>query len=294
MLITGESGTGKELIARAIHGSSPRGERPLIRVNCAAIPRELFDAEFFGHAKGAFTGAVRERAGRFELAHGGTLFLDEVGEIPLDLQSKLLRILQEGQFERIGEEKTRTVDVRIVAATNRVLQDEVTAGRFRADLYFRLNVFPIHSVALRDRVEDVPLLVRHFLESPARKGRSGDLRLRPEDMERLQSYPWPGNIRELQNVLERAVILARDGVLTIDLPTSPAGANVAPEEESRMRVRSDSQRRQAERQDIETALRATSGKVSGSGGAAELLGLKPTTLASRIKALGIKPWTFRD
>jgi len=294
VLVTGESGTGKELIARAIHESSVRGERPLIRVNCAAIPRELFEAEFFGHAKGAFTGALRDRAGRFELANGGTLFLDEVGEIPLDLQSKLLRVVQEGQFERIGEDRTRTVDVRIVAATNRDLEGEVAAGRFRSDLYFRLNVFPIHSIALRDRAEDIPLLVRHFLKSPDRKGRSGDLRLRPEDMERLQAYSWPGNIRELQNVLERAVILSRDGVLTIDLPTSLAPVRREPVDVSRPPINHDSQRRRAERDEIEAALRATSGKVSGSGGAAELLGLKPTTLASRIKSFGIKPWTFRD
>ncbi|MCG6114829.1 MAG: sigma 54-interacting transcriptional regulator [Mesorhizobium sp.] len=294
VLVTGESGTGKELIARAIHESSVRGERPLIRVNCAAIPRELFEAEFFGHARGAFTGALRDRAGRFELANGGTLFLDEVGEIPLDQQSKLLRVLQEGQFERIGEDRTRTVDVRIVAATNRDLEGEVAAGKFRSDLYFRLNVFPIHSIALRERVEDIPLLVRHFLESPGRKGRNGDLRLRPEDMERLQAYSWPGNIRELQNVLERAVILARDGILAIDLPSSPGPVQRTPVASSSAPIRSDEQRRRAELDDIEAALRATSGKVSGSGGAAELLGLKPTTLASRIKSFGIKPWTFRQ
>ncbi|MFD2236597.1 sigma 54-interacting transcriptional regulator [Aureimonas populi] len=296
VLVTGESGTGKELVARAIHEASGRGDRPLIRVNCAAVPRELFESEFFGHARGAFTGALRDRIGRFELADGGTLFLDEVGEIPLELQSKLLRILQEGQFERVGEERTRHADVRIVAATNQDLERDVASGRFRSDLYFRLNVFPIHSAPLRERREDIPLLVRHFLDRPGRKGASAALQVRSGDMERLMAYHWPGNVRELQNVLERAVILAREGVLTIDMPDqTPPGAppvpSAAPPRPARLRTESD--RRAAERRDIESALCASAGKVSGPGGAAELLGLPPTTLASRIRTFGIKPWTFR-
>ncbi|NDV87630.1 PAS domain S-box protein [Aurantimonas aggregata] len=295
VLVTGQSGTGKELIARAIHEASGRGERPLIRTNCAAVPRELFESEFFGHARGAFTGALRDRVGRFELADGGTLFLDEVGEIPLELQSKLLRILQEGQFERIGEERTRHVDVRIVAATNRDLEKDVAAGRFRADLFFRLNVFPIHAAPLRDRVEDIPLLVAHFLDNPARKGGRQQLAIRAGDMARLQAYDWPGNVRELQNVLERAVILSRDGMLTIDLPNArPATReDVRDGDGTNHDIRGEAARRAQERADIEAALRRAGGKVSGPGGAAELLDLKPTTLASRIKALGLKPWTYR-
>ncbi|WP_313518044.1 sigma 54-interacting transcriptional regulator, partial [Pseudomonas sp.] len=200
VLIHGESGTGKELIARAIHQASRRAQNPLIRVNCAAIPAELFESEFFGHVRGAFTGALRDRVGRFELADGGTLFLDEIGEIPLELQSKLLRVLQEGQFERVGEERTRRVDVRIVAATNRDLRAEAEAKRFREDLYFRLNVFPIHSPALRERPMDIPQLAAHFLKQVGQRLNMPGRRLRKSDIERLQAYAWPGNIRELQNV----------------------------------------------------------------------------------------------
>lgn len=218
VLITGESGTGKELIARAIHEASARRERPLIRVNCAAIPRELFESEFFGHVRGAFTGALRDRIGRFELADGGSLFLDEVGEIPLELQSKLLRVLQEGQFERVGEERTRAVDVRVIAATNRDLEAEVRRGRFREDLYFRLNVFPIRSAPLRERREDIPLLAMHFLRGPGRKPRADGLVLTEGDVQKLVRYDWPGNVRELENVMERAVILARNDRVRIDLP----------------------------------------------------------------------------
>ena len=216
-MITGESGTGKELIARAIHEASSRRDRPLIRVNCAAIPRELFESEFFGHVRGAFTGAMRDRIGRFELADGGTLFLDEVGEIPLELQGKLLRVLQEGKFERVGEERTRAVDVRLIAATNRDLKQEVQRGRFREDLYFRLNVFPVESVPLRERREDIPLLAQHFLTRES-KALKSELRLSEGDARRLSRYDWPGNVRELQNVIERAAILAQNGRLRIDLP----------------------------------------------------------------------------
>ncbi len=290
VMITGESGTGKELIARAIHEASGRRDRPLIRVNCAAIPRELFESEFFGHVRGAFTGAVRDRIGRFELADGGTLFLDEIGEIPLELQGKLLRVLQEGNFERVGEERTRTVDVRLIAATNRDLKQEVQRGRFREDLYFRLNVFPVESVPLRERREDIPLLTQHFLMSESKELKS-DLRLSEGDARRLARYDWPGNVRELQNVIERAAILAQNGRLRIDLPdNSGAQPSTGPgrlKAEARPVVMTASEMRDHERANILAALQACAGKVFGPRGAAEMLDIKPTTLASRIKALGI-------
>jgi len=288
VLIHGESGTGKELIARAIHEASRRSGQPLIRVNCAAIPAELFESEFFGHIRGAFTGAVRDRVGRFELADGGTLFLDEIGEIPLDLQSKLLRVLQEGQFERVGEERTRKVDVRIVAATNRNLRDEVVARHFREDLYFRLNVFPILSPALRERPMDIPPLAMHFLKQIGKRLNLAGKRLRTRDIERMQAYSWPGNIRELQNVIERALITAQGSDLSIDLPDEPvqAPASGGPGVAQPV-ILSDEQIRQLERDNTLAALAACQGKLFGKDGAAQLLGIKPTTLASRLKRLGI-------
>jgi PAS domain S-box-containing protein len=291
VMITGESGTGKELIARAIHEASQRSDRPLIRVNCAAIPRELFESEFFGHVRGAFTGALRDRVGRFELADGGTLFLDEVGEIPLELQGKLLRVLQEGHFERVGEERTRGVDVRVIAATNRELKQEVKQGRFREDLYFRLNVFPVETVPLRDRREDIPLLAQHFLASESKSFKS-DLRLSEGDVRRLMQYDWPGNVRELQNVIERAAILAQNGRLRIDLPHQQGGPELPatsrrPKNGAPQPVMTDDEMREHERSNILAALKASGGKVFGKDGAAELLAIKPTTLASRIKSLGI-------
>lgn len=292
VMITGESGTGKELIARAIHEDSTRSDRPLIRVNCAAIPRELFESEFFGHVRGAFTGATRDRIGRFELADGGTLFLDEVGEIPLELQGKLLRVLQEGNFERVGQERTRAVDVRVIAATNRDLKQEVQRGRFREDLYFRLNVFPIETVPLRERREDIALLAQHFLTRES-KALKSNLRLSEGDARRLTRYDWPGNVRELQNVIERAAILSQNGRLRIDLPDSsgtqaPAGA-ARQKADARPAVMTSSEMRDHERANILAALEGCAGKVFGPGGAAEMLDIKPTTLASRIKALGIAP-----
>ncbi len=290
VLITGESGTGKELIARAIHEASSRQNRPLIRVNCAAIARELFESEFFGHVKGAFTGALRDRIGRFELADGGTLFLDEVGEIPLELQGKLLRVLQEGHFERVGDERTRTVDVRVIAATNRDLKGDAQQGRFRKDLYFRLNVFPIESVPLRARREDIPLLAQHFIISGA-KGRKPGLRLSEGDARRLSQYNWPGNVRELQNVVERAIILSQSGRLKIDLPEKmnldlpSANPRKLPAHPT---ILTKSEFREQERANIQAALAASGGRISGDAGAATLLGVKPTTLASRIKALQIR------
>lgn len=296
ILITGESGTGKELVASAIHRASNRQDRPLIRVNCAAIPRELFESEFFGHIKGAFTGAHRDRIGRFELADGGTLFLDEVGEIPLDLQSKLLRVLQERKFERIGDEKTREVDVRVIAATNRDLRAEVTAHRFREDLYFRLNVFPIHCAPLRERRSDIPLLAQHFLRLSCHRMNIPEPTMTRANSDALSAYSWPGNARELQNVMERAAILARNGRMQFNLPrssapsaqtaerkTSPAAANIGADD-----VLTAQQFRQLEIRNIEAALRVAGGRVSGKNGAAELLGIKPTTLYSKIRKLRLE------
>jgi transcriptional regulator with GAF, ATPase, and Fis domain len=295
VLIQGESGTGKELVAREIHRRSERAKRPLIQVNCAAIPHELYESEFFGHARGAFTGATGERAGRFAAADGGTLFLDEVGEIPLDLQGKLLRVLQEGTYERVGEERTRTADVRIVAATNRDLRAEVDAGRFREDLYYRLDVFPIAVPALRERVEDVEPLARHFLARYAERGthtREGPApRLSEANRKALTQYPWPGNVRELQNVIERALIVWRGGPLRLELGggaaalAQPRRASVSAQDEA---ILSEAQLRERERANLEAALRQTRWKISGPGGAAELLGIRPTTLASRIRKLGVE------
>jgi PAS domain S-box-containing protein len=283
VLISGESGTGKELIARAIHDASKRSRRPLIRVNCATIPREAFESEFFGHAKGAFDGALRDGVGRFELADGGTLFLDEVADMPIELQGKLLRVLEENNFERVGEAQTRTVDVRVIAATNRDLKQEVRRGRFREDLYFRLDVFPIESAPLRERRDDIPLLAAHFVQNEGRKLRR-ELKLTEGDVRRLMQYDWPGNVRELENVIERAAILARHARLRIDLPPVKAAvAALTPAD----RLLTDDERRERDRANILAALESCGGKVFGRGGAAELLDVKPTTLASRIKALGI-------
>ena len=294
VLITGESGTGKELVAREIHRRSSRSDRPLIKVNCAAIPRELYDSEFFGHTKGSFTGAVRDRVGRFELADAGTLFLDEIGEIPLDLQSKLLRVLQEGELERIGEEQTRRVNVRIIAATNRDLKNESDGGRFRSDLYYRLSVFPIELPPLSQRKEDIPLLAGHLLAQLARKLGRPVPRLTKANVHDLQRYDWPGNIREFQHVLERAMITSQAGRLRFQLypvqavnrksTTAQPGIVASLDDE---RVMTAAELRQWEAANIRLALTQSNGKVSGVGGAAERLGMKPTTLASRIKSLGI-------
>jgi transcriptional regulator with GAF, ATPase, and Fis domain len=290
VLILGESGTGKELVAREIHRRSQRAGKPLIKINCAAVPRELYESEFFGHSRGAFTGALRDRAGRFELADNGTLFLDEVGEIPLELQAKLLRVLQEGELERIGEERTRRVNVRLVTATNRALRAEAEAGRFRQDLFYRLSVFPIELPPLRKRKEDIPLLADHFLHTAASKVGRRKPPLTLANVQRLQQYDWPGNARELQHVIERAVITSSDGKLNVELPSpaNAAGVRKSPVVEADS-VRTDAQIRQLEADNIRAALKAAKGKVSGPGGAAQLLGLKPTTLASRIKSLRILP-----
>ena len=293
VVITGETGTGKELVARAIHRLSERKHKTLIKVNSASIPRELFESEFFGHVKGAFTGALRDRIGRFELADKGTLFLDEVAEIPLDMQSKLLRVLQEGEFERVGEERTRKVDVRILAATNRDLKQETEAGRFRQDLYYRLNVFPIAVPPLSQRDEDIPRLAAHCLRHAAARLKRPCPTLTQANVLQLLSYDWPGNVRELQNVIERAVIVSGTGSLQLDLPATTAGASsstppptiAAPGTDLGV-VRED-KKRQQDRENILAALQKTNWKIAGRRGAAELLGLKPSTLASRIKRLGI-------
>ena len=294
VLILGESGTGKELVAREIHRRSHRAERPLIRVNCASIPKELYESEFFGHAKGSFTGAIKDRSGRFEAANGGTLFLDEVGEIPVELQGKLLRVLQEKQYERVGEERTRTADVRIIAATNRPLIQEVHDGRFRQDLYYRLNVFSVAVPPLRERKDDVPVLASYFLEQSAKRLKLRLPRLTRNHVIQLQAYNWPGNVRELQNVVERAVILSQNSPLDFDLPTdrraSPGAIARALDavvgEPGRIVTQAefDSQYRG----NLIAALTQTDWKIYGPGGAAELLGLKPSTLASQIKKLEIK------
>lgn len=299
VLVVGESGTGKELVAREIHARSDRRDRPLVRVNCAAIPRELYESEFFGHVKGSFTGAVQDRVGRFELADGGTLFLDEVGEIPLELQSKLLRVLQEGTFERVGDARTRQVDVRIVAATNVDFEKMIDAGRFRQDLYYRLNVFPIEVAPLRKRLEDVPLLAAKFAESSAKRMRVPVPKFTKGDVRLLQRYDWPGNVRELQNVVERAVIAARGGRLRFDLPEKPtgldpvsrAGSNVSPGGaggDGSPDFLTEDEMQRFERDNLIAALRATNWKVYGPGGAADLLGVKPSTLASRMKKFEVE------
>jgi transcriptional regulator with GAF, ATPase, and Fis domain len=296
VLILAESGTGKELIARAIHERGSRRTRPLVKVNCGAIPRELFESEFFGHVKGAFTGAVKDRAGRFEVAHGGDLFLDEVGEIPLSLQSKLLRVLQERQFERVGDTRTRSVDVRIIAATNRDLKAEVHAGRFREDLYYRLTVFPIEVPPLRERKEDIAPLADHFVKKSAARMRITPPRLTKADARQLERYDWPGNVRELENVIERAVILSKaSGQLHLDLPSETVPAARAKERQTieaigsaPLNVLTREEIKKHELENILAALEKTGGKIFGAGGAAELLGMRPTTLASRLKALGVK------
>ena len=290
VLILGESGTGKELVAREIHRRSSRNEGPLIRVNCATIPANLFESELFGHIKGAFTGALRDRPGRFEAASGGTLFLDEIGEMPIDLQSKLLRVLQEGQYERVGDDDTRESDARIIAATNRDLRKEVEDGNFREDLYYRLNVFPMDVPPLRERKEDIPSLVNHFVSCVGRRLNIGERSVSDAQIRNLLEYSWPGNIRELQNVVERAMIVARGSHLRFDMPDgAPTNGAIA---EKTYASDSDPILRESELKDIDRrnivrALKECDGKIYGRDGAAELLDLKPTTLASRMKKYGI-------
>ena len=288
VLVTGESGTGKELVARAIHERSPRRDRPMVKANCAAVPEALFESEFFGHVKGAFTGALRDKAGRFELADRGTLFLDEIGEIPFAMQAKLLRVLQEQEVERVGDTRPRKVNVRIIAATNRNLKDEVIAGRFRGDLFYRLSVFPVENPPLRERRDDIPRLAEHFIRAAAKRLGRKPPKLTAGTARQLAAQDWPGNIRELQNAIERAVILAQSGPLIFDAPAprTPSPAAAMPVSDSPLLTRTELKQR--ERESIAAALAQTHGKVFGPAGAAALLGMKPTTLASRIKALGLE------
>jgi transcriptional regulator with GAF, ATPase, and Fis domain len=284
VLVLGESGTGKELVARRVHERSRRAARPFITVKCAAVPRELFERELFGHVRSAFPGATSDRIGRVQAADGGTLFLDEIGEIPVDLQARLLPVLEAHELERVGEARPRRVDVRVVAASNRDLAAAVAAGRFREDLYFRLSVFSIVVPPLRERPSDVAPLVEHFLrQSCARLGRPR-LAIGSRDLRALERHPWPGNVRELAATVERAVLLATDGRPRFELASTAARTSgvladdVIPVADWRLRERSN----------LETALARTNGRIYGAGGAAELLGVPPTTLASRVKALGIQ------
>jgi transcriptional regulator with GAF, ATPase, and Fis domain len=336
VLIHGETGVGKEVVARALHQLSKRCAGPYIKVNCASIPKELFESEFFGHVRGAFTGAIKDRVGRFEAASGGTLFLDEIGEIPYELQSKLLRALQERQFERVGDERTRRADVRILAATNRDLGKEVKAGRFREDLFYRLNVFPVQVPPLRERREDIPTLAEFFVNTLSTELRCPQPRLTKAGVIRLQNYHWPGNVRELRNVIERATILAAGGALEFDLPLSQeATVHPGPKQEAANRagggppetletnVHASSKQEDADRaaggasqldlsreangadsssadfltepeiqlkirENVRLVLQKTGWRIGGRDGAAELLGLKPTTLISRMKKLGLQ------
>jgi formate hydrogenlyase transcriptional activator len=290
VLITGETGTGKELVARAIHRRSDRVSRPFVGINCAAIPRDLIASELFGHEKGAFTGATQQRLGRFELANGGTIFLDEVGELPAATQIALLRVLQEHEFERIGGGRQISADVRVIAATNRDLQAAISAGSFRCDLFYRLNVFPIEIPSLRERGEDIPLLVEYFIDRYARKAGKNIKRVNKKTLELLQSYPWPGNIRELQNVIERSVILCETEIFSIDeswLPKQPSLTE--PKNQMELPGRLLAQ----EKEMIEAALKESRGRIFGPTGAAAKLRIPRSTLESKIRSLKIDKNRFR-
>jgi formate hydrogenlyase transcriptional activator len=294
VLILGETGTGKELIARAIHSRSPRSSRPLIKVNCAALPSGLVESELFGHERGAFTGATERRTGRFELAHGGTIFLDEVGELSPEVQVKLLRVLQEQEFERVGGSKTIRVDVRLIAATNRDLAQAVASDKFRQDLYYRLNVFPVALPPLRARVEDIPLLVHYFVARYAAKIGRPISRVQQDAMQRLMAYPWPGNVRELENVIERAVILSPGPDLRVAPEVLPAASSApgvvpaAPPAQPVATATAPAELREVERQHIVATLKQTGWRIDGPQGAARLLNLNPSTLRSRMQRLGIR------
>jgi transcriptional regulator with GAF, ATPase, and Fis domain len=290
VLITGETGTGKELVARAIHKRSHRSARAFVAVNCAAVPRDLIASELFGHEKGAFTGATQQRLGRFELAGGGTLFLDEVGELPAETQIALLRVLQEHEFERVGGTKSIQTDVRVIAATNRDLQAAIAGGTFRRDLYYRLNVFPIDVPSLRERREDIPLLVEYFIHRYARKAGKSIRGMNAKSLELLQAYAWPGNIRELQNVIERSVIVCDTGTFSIDeswLSWQPLANEPKSCTELTRKLASQ------EKELIEAALRESGGRVSGPSGAAAKLGIPGSTLDSKIRSLKINKNRFK-
>jgi formate hydrogenlyase transcriptional activator len=288
VLITGETGTGKELIAHAIHRRSPRSGRALVKVNCAALPAELIASELFGHEKGAFTGALQQRIGRFETAHGGTIFLDEIGELTPEMQIALLRVLQEKEFERVGGNRTIQADVRVITATNRDLQREVADGRFRADLYYRLNVFPINAPSLRERSDDIPILVDYFISRFATRMGKRIVRIDRRTLDAMQRYSWPGNIRELQNVIERGVILADSEVFRLEPGTLPDDLGI-----SEMPAPESPNARDQQKARIEAVLRETRGRISGPDGAAARLGIPASTLESRIKTLKINKHLFR-
>jgi len=296
VLILGETGTGKELVARAVHSNSDRRNRPLVKVNCAALPAGLIESELFGHEKGAFTGATDRRIGRFELAHGGTIFLDEIGDMPPDVQAKLLRVLQEYEFERVGGSNPIKVDVRVIAATNRDLLRSVSEGIFRQDLYYRLNVFPVQVPPLRERREDIPPLVHYFVRRFSLKIGRKITHIQRETMERLTNYSWPGNVRELENVLERAVILSRGTELEVAPDVLPevmpvvvsAAAPRAAQEEKRPLDPLTQSIDQVERNHILQVLMQTNWRIEGADGAAALLNLNPSTLRSRMKKLGVQ------
>ena len=291
VLITGETGTGKELVARAIHRQSGRASRAFVGVNCAAIPRDLIASELFGHEKGAFTGAIQQRVGRFELAQGGTIFLDEVGELPAQTQIALLRVLQEHEFERVGGSRQIRADVRVIAATNRDLPAAIRAGAFRVDLFYRLNVFPIAMPALRDRSTDIPLLAEYFIDRYARKAGKKINRVNRKTMELLQSYAWPGNIRELQNVVERSIILCETETFSIDENWLPQPATLTPvrKKQAELTHRLLAQ----EKSMIEAALKDARGRISGPTGAAVNLGVARSTLESKIRSLKINKRLFK-
>ncbi|MCP3901079.1 MAG: AAA family ATPase, partial [Desulfobacteraceae bacterium] len=284
VFIFGESGTGKELIAREIHKRSLRKKMPLIKVNCATIPRELYESEFFGHIKGAFTGAIKNRAGRFQAADKGTLFLDEIGELPIELQSKLLRVLQEGTYERIGEDITRRVNVRIIAATNRKIKQDIKQGKFREDLYYRLNVFPIHIAPLRDRKEDIKMLAYHFLKKISLEMQRIAPNISRANMKKLISYAWPGNVRELRNIIERSVITSQDGQLDFNISgyTSEPDNNLGKPEFNKpaKKILTDQEMNLMSKENILNAIKICDGKIYGKNGAASLLNIPPTTLCS--------------
>jgi PAS domain S-box-containing protein len=290
VLVQGESGVGKELVAHAIHVRSSRADGPLVKVNCASIPKELFESEFFGHVKGAFTGANRDRIGRFQLADGGTIFLDEVGEIPIESQGKLLRVLQESEFERVGDDVTRSVDVRVIAATNRNLEQLIVDGEFREDLFYRLSVFPVDVPPLRERGEDIVQLAQHFLEQTCKDFGRKTLTLTRAQTANLRAYEWPGNIRELKNVIERAVILSEGKVLRLDLsmPGLRPELDEVDSSEASNEVLTEKEMKEFQKSNLIKALEQANWRVSGAGGAAELLGVRPTTLADRVRTFRIK------
>ncbi len=291
VLVTGETGTGKELVARAIHRRSHRSSRAFVSVNCAAIPRDLIASELFGHEKGSFTGALQRRLGRFELAEGGTIFLDEVGELPMETQIALLRVLQEHEFERVGGTRSIQTNVRVVAATNRNLQEAIAAGTFRSDLFYRLNVFPIEIAPLRERQEDIPVLVEYFVDHCARKVRKNIQGITKESLDLLRSYPWPGNIRELQNVIERSVIVCETENFSVDetwLPRQPLASECKSQSDFSQKLAAQ------EKEMIEAALRESAGRVFGPSGAATKLGIARSTLESKIRSLKISKNSFKD